>query len=324
LRVKLALRVALVAVVAALGLRYVGRLDGHALVTAAARANLPLLIVATLGNLPLVWIKGRRMHRLLAGRVATRRLMGIFFASYAADNLVMSQAGLGLRVALLRLEGIALPTAAAAQVIDKALEALGLALAAAPLLATIPLPVAWASAALRGSSLGALAALGVALIVLPRSRHPLAQRLAHAAVELRRPSVALEVLALTLAGWAVEAVMVAITLRAMHIAVPLVSTSALVLLAVNMAALVPGLPANVGTFEVSAVLALRAVGVGPEALGFALLYHAGHTLPVTAVGLVAQRWRRPSVLPPVAQSADSAADSSWEPAATSTSTTTGR
>jgi hypothetical protein len=86
--------------------------------------------------------------------------------------------------------------------------------------------------------------------------------------------------------------MVAVTLRALHLDVPPLLASTLVLLAVNLAALVPGLPANFGPFEISAVLALRAVGVGPAGVGFAVLYHACHTVPVTAVGLVAQRWLR--------------------------------
>jgi hypothetical protein len=304
------MRLSVLALVAVLVVRYVGRLDARAILAAATGANLPLLLLATLGNGPLVWCKARRMRRLCGGRVGTGRLMGLYFASYAADNLVMSQAGLGVRVAALRADGIALSTAAAAQAIEKALEALGLALVVAPILLTHRLE-AWILAPLSLCCAVAAAALAAALLWAPRIRHPLAARVAHAAVELRRPLGGLEVLALTVGAWLVEGAMVMITLRALHLAVPPVLASALVLLAVNMAALVPGLPANVGPFEISAVLALRAVGVGAPGVGFAVLYHACHTIPVTAVGLLAGR--RASYSPSLSPAVE-----------TSTSTTSGR
>jgi uncharacterized membrane protein YbhN (UPF0104 family) len=310
-RWKWVVRLLILALVAVLVVRYIGRLDAHAILAAATGANLPLLVVATLGNVPLVWCKARRMRRLCGGRVGTGRLMRLYFASYAADNLVMSQAGLGVRVAALRADGIAVSTAAAAQAIEKALEALGLALTVAPILLTHRLE-AWILTPLSVCSAVAAAMLAAAILLAPRIHHPLAERIAHAAVELRRPLGGLEVLALTVGAWLIEGAMVMITLRALHLDVPPLLASALVLLAVNMAALVPGLPANVGPFEISAVLALRAVGVGAPGVGFAVLYHACHTIPVTAVGLIVGR--RASYAPSLSPSA----------VETSTSTTSGR
>ena len=91
----------------------------------------------------------------------------------------------------------------------------------------------------------------------------------------------------------------AAVLAALHLDVPALPAAALVLLAVNMAALVPGLPGNAGTFEMSCALALAAVGLGSaSALSFALVYHAAHTIPVTIAGVILQRWLRPP--PPAA------------------------
>jgi uncharacterized membrane protein YbhN (UPF0104 family) len=88
-----------------------------------------------------------------------------------------------------------------------------------------------------------------------------------------------------------------------------------------MAALVPGLPANLGTFEVSCTLALRAFGVAPAAaLSFALVYHALHTIPVTVLGLALQRR---SLRRQIASSTPPEPAGAYAPS-TSTSTTSGR
>jgi uncharacterized membrane protein YbhN (UPF0104 family) len=319
------IRLALVAAILALAVRFGSRLDGRAILAAAAGANPLLLTLSGVGNLPLIWTKARRMNRVLAGRISSLRLMGIYVTSYAADNLVMSQAGLGLRIAYFRLNGIPLATSAAAQFVEKALEAIGLGLVAGPFL-RVPGAPAWLARPVFWCVLAAVIVLGAAMALLPRARSEFMQRLGAAAVELRRPRVALEVVALTVAGWLLEALMVIVTLEGMHLTVPLASASALVLLAVNMAALVPGLPANLGTFEVSCTLALGVFGVPPaRALSFTLVYHALHTIPVTLVGAAVQRY---GIRPPKEPDTDERAlagtsGSSWE-GETSTSTTNGR
>jgi uncharacterized membrane protein YbhN (UPF0104 family) len=59
---------------------------------------------------------------------------------------------------------------------------------------------------------------------------------------------------------------------------------------VNVAIAIPSTPGQVGVFEAGAVIVLGTLGVGrSEALAFALLYHAVHVLPVTALGLLGLR-----------------------------------
>ena len=169
--------------------------------------------------------------------------------SYAADNLVMSQAGLGLRVAYFRLRGVPLATAASAQAMEKALEALGLALAAGPFLwmpgeARLAAPtVIWVTA---GGGVGLVHGDGRAAT----HRQPRGAEPGPAATALKRPGAALEIVALTL-GWVARGADGDGRVGGDAPPRPCISRPALVLLAVNMAALVPGLPANVGTFEVS-------------------------------------------------------------------------
>jgi uncharacterized membrane protein YbhN (UPF0104 family) len=63
-----------------------------------------------------------------------------------------------------------------------------------------------------------------------------------------------------------------------------------VLLAINVAILVPSTPGHVGVMEAAALAALLALGVSPErALAGAVLYHAVQLVPGTALGLLSLR-----------------------------------
>jgi uncharacterized membrane protein YbhN (UPF0104 family) len=75
---------------------------------------------------------------------------------------------------------------------------------------------------------------------------------------------------------------------------PSPSLAGLVVLSANVSLLMPGLPANLGTFEAAVLVALRSGGVEPAtALGYALVYHALRTVPVTLLGLGGLlAWRR--------------------------------
>ncbi|HEX2570968.1 MAG TPA: lysylphosphatidylglycerol synthase transmembrane domain-containing protein [Polyangia bacterium] len=254
-------------------------------------ARLGLLLVVVGLNVPLIWCKARRLHLLLRPtlRVPIGRLMRFFVVSYAADNLVMSHAGLGVRVALLRREGAPWSTAVAVQGLEKAMEAMGIALVAlvvqlSPSLSTLP---TWIGRPLRWSFVlsGAAMVGAMALLVAGAMGQGLLRRFGEAATALRRPEVALETSLWTATAWAIEVVMVTLGLRALDLPAGLMG-SCLVLLAVTLGSLIPGLPGNFGTFEASAVVALGVLGVEPAvALGWALLYHFLHTIPVTVVGL---------------------------------------
>jgi uncharacterized membrane protein YbhN (UPF0104 family) len=213
--------------------------------------------------------------------------MTMYVASYAADNLVMSQAGLGVRVAMLRKDGVPLASAVTSQVVEKVLEGVSLAVLAVPVLATLELEPELESS-LRWFAIGGAIVVAIALVVALVWRHKLrvVERLADVLAMLRDPALAAKLLALSLATWVVEVAIVLCTLWALHVQVPELVGPTLLLLAVNLAALVPGLPANVGPFEAACVLALGSFGIDQDrALGFALIYHALHTIPVTLVGL---------------------------------------
>jgi uncharacterized membrane protein YbhN (UPF0104 family) len=293
-RVVLAVRLLVGAAVVLLGWRFVRRLDLGALVEELRRAELPLIALATLLQVPFVWSKARRTRLLLlpVRPLPTLRLANLFVASFAADNLFMSQAGVALRIGVLRRYGIPLVTAAGEQAIEKVMEGVSL-LALVPLAPLGALGPSTPSLLRHPLTIVLVVLASVALLValaLGARRHARAGapgwlgRLARAAVALRDPLVAVECALLSALAWAVQIAMVALALAALHLPHDL-STSALVVVAFNLAALIPGLPANTGTFEAAVVLALSSMGIAQvPALGFALMIHAINTIPVTLAG----------------------------------------
>jgi uncharacterized protein (TIRG00374 family) len=90
----------------------------------------------------------------------------------------------------------------------------------------------------------------------------------------------------SLVAWFLETCVVYFTLRAFHLHVP-PGASLLVLVAINVAMVVPfAPPANFGTVEVGAILALMEYGVPKEqALAVALVYHLLQVIPIGVGGL---------------------------------------
>jgi uncharacterized membrane protein YbhN (UPF0104 family) len=88
-------------------------------------------------------------------------------------------------------------------------------------------------------------------------------------------------------AWVLEMGVVSFTLWAFGIHVPF-GVSLLVLMAVNLALVVPfAPPANLGTLELGATLALMEGGVPKgQALAFALVYHVLQVIPIGVGGLV--------------------------------------
>lgn len=283
-----AIRLAIAAVMVVMIVFFVRKLDWHAIAASTADASIPLLVLATLGNIPLIWCKARRLKFLAGGNIATSELMGMYVASYAADNLFMSQAGLGVRVAMLARKGLPTATAVTIQVVEKVIEGVGLAVIALPLLGWDDL-----SPSLRRTLeicliIGAVgAALLVGLALVRTEKQGVIRRIAEVAAILREPSLATKVAFYTMLAWVAEYVIVWLTMEGMNVPMSSPLVPLIVLVAVNLAALIPGLPANLGPFEMACVLALGTTSIAEEpALGFAIIYHALHTVPVTIVGFL--------------------------------------
>jgi uncharacterized membrane protein YbhN (UPF0104 family) len=129
-----------------------------------------------------------------------------------------------------------------------------------------------------------LALLGAGRLLTPRlSRWPRLQRLLAAALAASTPRRVAAVVALSLVGWAAEAVMLVMFQGAFGL--PLSFRAALLTLAgINAAIVIPTLPGNFGTFEAGATVALVMSGAPRDvAVSYALIYHLTHVIPVAAV-----------------------------------------
>lgn len=252
-----------------------------------------LTAVAALLNLgPLTLARVMRWRALLPRDTATGRLPDPRFlcrvnlAAYAASNVLPFRAGEAWRTTSLReRHGHAWHSIIAVQLVEKLVEAMSLTTFALPV-ALFPRPTALPMV-LGLATAGALAVLGIARLGRLRGtalRWPWLARAGEAfhSLESRRAWI-------MSFGWAlvsdlIDLTMIGLCLAAVGLHVPFL-TSCAVLVGVNLASLLPSSPGQIGLVEAGAVLALASSGVGqPQALAFALLYHAAHLVPTTVGG----------------------------------------
>jgi uncharacterized membrane protein YbhN (UPF0104 family) len=223
-------------------------------------------------------------------------LAALLFASYSVSNLLPARAGEALRpVQLHRRHGYAFGQLVSAQLIEKLVEVLSLALIAWPVAVR-------AHDATRAPliTFAALGTFGVLLLLLVARRLPgpfeqagavraLVGRVAEGMRLCGAPRVWVEALAWSCVSDLADVAMVGLCMLAVGIhAGPGAWLTAF--LAINLAIAVPSTPGHIGVLEAGAVLALSAIGVpAGAALAFAVLYHAAHVLPTTLVGLLGLR-----------------------------------
>jgi uncharacterized membrane protein YbhN (UPF0104 family) len=96
---------------------------------------------------------------------------------------------------------------------------------------------------------------------------------------------------LAILGWAVEVVMLMLTLSAFGLPAD-AGTATIILIGINAAVALPGPPANIGTFEAGIVAAMYWQGLkGPTVLAFAVTYHLLNVLPVASLASVVFLYR---------------------------------
>ena len=283
------LRVAAWAVAAALAVVAAQRVDLAGLAATLRGATWTLVGAAVLCNLTSNTLaRVRRWAALLAPiphreRASFLDLARLFYASVALNNLLPARAGEAIRVVQLhRHRGYPPGALIAAQLAEKAIEAVSLglvcgALALLPGGNRTPLLIA-----------GALAAAAVMALSLIRGREPAAAgKFLQALRALHAERSWIRSLGWALLADANDLLLVALCLRALGIDAP-PSVWALVLLGINFAILLPSTPGQIGVLEAGAVLALTSAGIpAAPAAAFAVVYHAVHLVPSTALGLIA-------------------------------------
>ena len=265
------------------------RVDLAALAATLRRARWAPVALALLCNLTANTVARVRRWEVLLEQMPHRRrasfydLLRLFYASVALNNLLPAKAGEAIRVIRLhRDRGYPPGALIAAQLAEKGIEAISLGLICGALAL---LPGANRAPLLLAGSLGAAAVLILALL---RGR-PVsgAGKFLGALCALHAERSWVRSLGWALVSDLADLLLVALCLRALGIDAP-PPVWALVLLGVNFAILLPTTPGQIGVLEAGAVLALTSCGIAAApAAGFAIVYHAVHLVPSTALGLLA-------------------------------------
>ena len=236
-----------------------------------------------------------------SARPRARQMLGVIALTSAVLNTTPFLVGEATAVVLLIARaGLDRATALSVLAMDQLLVGVAKVCLLALAAALAPLP-AWMTRAVLGL-VATILLLGTALVVAARRHADVAglvarvfpARLASAmgtfasALEaLRSPARGLPALALALLKKAVEVIAIVCVQRAFGLSLPL-SAAIVVLAALNLATLLPLVPANVGVFEAAVVLALTRFGVGPEqALGVAVVQHLCYFIALALPGLMA-------------------------------------
>jgi glycosyltransferase 2 family protein len=259
-----------------------------------------------------VYLKAVRWRYLFAPetRPGIRPVVDALLIGYFFNSILPARAGEAARVlALHQRAGTSRAEAAATVVTERAYDVLVLLVL---LFVTLPwLPhVTWLHAAV---VLGVVIAGGiaVAMVVLavfgvrpvhfalrPFGRLPflsgerimdIGENLAHGLAAVRRPRLVLAALFWTTIAWLALAVSTWFVLRGFHVGVPLLA-GLLVVIATNLAQVLPSSPSALGVFEAATLVALHAYGIpGSRSLPCALVLHVLNLLPFLVAGFVLLR-----------------------------------
>ena len=284
----------IIAVIAGLAL-FARGLDAHALLSALRHAKLLPLFIAGALSLVQLGFKALGWRELLAPivQLSPARAVRYTAAGVAMSIITPARAGEGLRVWLLKRDyDVTIASSSSVAIAEKLVDGIAMLIVLAPLPWLMPELPHWIGRGIAGFSI----VLGSALILLwffaPAASvgdkwwHGLQAGLSF----MRRPRHLGRALAAMIGSWLTDLVEVTLVLYAVGAPVP-VAAGLLILLTINMAIAVPGMPGHLGTMELGALVALEVLQVPREqGLSFALLYHGVQVVPLLLVSLVGNRW----------------------------------
>jgi glycosyltransferase 2 family protein len=265
---------------------------------------LPPALFALAGG---VFLRAVRWRYLFARetRPSLRDVTAALMIGYFFNNVLPARAGEAARViALHRRSGTSRAETAATVVVERVYDVLSLVIllfAASPWLPS----VSWSRAAAILAGIFALGLAGALVAVLLWGDRPFrvllrplallpflgkdqlaraALNATHGLASIRRPRLVLGALFLTTLSWLVLALSCWLVVVAFHLDLSPLS-GLLIVIAVNLAMILPSAPAGVGVFEAATLVSLRAYDVPTSpALSCAVVLHALNFLPYLAVG----------------------------------------
>ncbi len=289
----LAVRIVAIAAIATGLWFFVREMDWDSLADAFRSAKLWPLVLAAVLNFACLYGKAACWRIMLAPRfdVPTSRLMRYTIAAFAASAIAPARAGEVLRVWVLkRREGVPAADTAAVALSEKLLDSITMLLICAPLPWLVPGLPGWVGgtmAACAGVAVGIFIGLYIAVgrIDAPHEGSSWLKRFIAGMHVLRSPKRLFASLAVLVAVWAIDLGMVILVAHSVGVGLS-PAEGLLVLFTLNVTIAVPSTPAQVGAFEVGALVALRLLHVpDAPALAFALLYHVIQVIPLIAAGL---------------------------------------
>jgi uncharacterized protein (TIRG00374 family) len=252
--------------------------------------------------------KALRWHYLFTPetRPGTRAVLASLLIGYFFNSILPARAGEAARVlALKQRAGTSRAEAASTIVVERAYDVLVLLVLLFVAYPWLP-RVSWVHGAVI-FALALAAGLGTAIVVFavfgirpvhfvlrPLARLPFVSRerlehvgdgLGQGLAGLRRPRLMLGALLWTTLGWLALAASTWFVIRGFHLGLPF-AAALLVVVATNLAQILPSSPSGIGVYEAAALVAFRAYGV-PDSRGLscALVMHALSFLPFIAAGL---------------------------------------
>lgn len=289
------------------------KIDLHELAQALVNANYLWLAPAVVTTLLSYAMRTRRWGYILRPirSISFGSLLPVLFIGFMANNLLPARIGELVRAyALGRKTGLSKSMGLATILLERLFDGVTLVVVLGLLAMLFPLPPQEREVGYVAGGIF-LAAAVIALVVLSREAlalrllnltlRPLPRNLADRAhgkaaafllglrvLHSRRDLLA--VAAWSAVIWSVETVTYLVVLQSVHASLPgrlLFLAAMLMMVMVNLGALIPATPGNIGTFQVFAVLALSAFGVPTAvALAAAILAHIVQYVLVTAAGLI--------------------------------------
>jgi uncharacterized protein (TIRG00374 family) len=314
-RLKLAIRLLVIAVIVAGLWWFVREMDFRILGESLRRARVWPLVVAAALNFVCLWGKAVCWRIMLAPRhkVGVARLFRYTIAAFAASAIAPARAGEVLRVwTLKRRDGVPAAETAAVAVAEKLLDGISMLILVAPVPLLLPgLPWLVVGTIMVCAAIAVVLFIGLFIAVgkvgrgdaahangssngqacdgapsEPAPRPSLIRRFLAGMHVLRSPKRLLGSLVLLILVWSADLGEVMAVFYALDIDLP-IAAGMLVLFSLNVAIAIPSTPAQAGALELGAVAALELLHVGQEkAMAFALLYHALQVIPLIAAGLI--------------------------------------
>ena len=270
-------------------------LDARALFSALRHAKpLPIIIAGALSFVQLGF-KALGWREVLAPvvQLSPTRAFRYTAAGAAMSIITPARAGEGLRVWLLKRDyDVPLASSSAVAGAEKLVDGVAMLVVLAPLPWLLPGLPHWVGRGIAGFSI----VLGIALTVLwffapaAPAQHKWWHGLQAGLSFMRSPRHMGRALIAMIGSWLTDLVEVALVLYAVGVPVPF-AAGLLILLTINMAIAVPGMPGHLGTMELGALVALELLNVPRErGLSFALLYHGVQVVPLLLASVVGGRW----------------------------------